>query len=225
MVTLTNVTKTYFDHSVLKGVNLQIKKGDFLYLIGGSGAGKSTFLRLLATEEAPSLGEVALFGYSLSRVTPSTLNSIRRAVGYIPQNIRLIPDLSVYDNISLSVALSGRKTQQWKIRSKIGELLELFSLTEKKDYLCKFLSGGEAQRVAIARALIRNPEMIIADEPTGAQDRNFTWLLMDLFQKANLKGTTVIVATHDREIVRRVRRPCVNLKDGRVVIGENSCTY
>ena len=194
-------------------------------MVGGSGAGKSSLLRLLATEEAVTRGTLSLFGYDLATASPTTLRAIRQSLGYIPQNIRLIPDLTVYDNIALSLSLAGRRAMSAEARIKLNELMERLGLVASRDKLAGALSGGEAQRVAVARALVRSPQLIIADEPTGAQDWDNTWSLMDLFLKANLTGTTVVVATHDREIVRRVRKRCAVLKNGRIEVEEALCIY
>jgi cell division transport system ATP-binding protein len=228
MVSLNSVSKSYFGQTkVLEQVNLEMKKGDFLYVVGGTGAGKSSLLRLLATEELPTSGSISLFGYNIATASSSTLRAIRQSLGHIPQNVRLIPDLSVYDNVALAVSLAGRRVIATQARGRINELLERLGLAEKREKLAAALSGGEAQRVAVARALARSPELIIADEPTGSQDRDFTWSLMDLFLKANVSGASVVVATHDREIVRRVRKRCAVLKDGRMQLEEGSaaCFY
>lgn len=226
MIILTGISKWYqANNKVLDQINLTLQKGDFLYVVGGSGAGKSSLLRLIATEELPSEGVISLFGYDLNRISQSTLRAIRQVIGYIPQDIRLIPDLTVFDNVALSLTLAGKRVLDHKHRERISELLMVLGLIAKKDVLCRRLSGGEAQRVAIARALARSPELIIADEPTGAQDRDFTWSLMELLVKTNTKGTTVIVATHDQEIVRRVRRRCALIKGGHVSFEENLCFF
>jgi cell division transport system ATP-binding protein len=226
MVSLTSVSKSYFGQArVLESANLELKKGDFLYVWGGTGAGKSSLLRLMATEEAPSSGAVSLFGYNLAQVSPGTLRAIRQSLGYVPQDVRLIPDLTVYDNIALSVSLAGRRALSGQYKERINELLTAIGLAGKRDKLACTLSGGEAQRVAIARALVRSPELLIADEPTGAQDKEFTWTLMDLFLKANLSGSTVVLATHDREIVRRVRKRCAVLRGGNLTLEDSVCIY
>jgi cell division transport system ATP-binding protein len=220
MIALNAVTKFYAGHTrmppVLDQLSLELRKGDFLYVIGGTGAGKSSLLRILATEESPSSGSISLFGYGLNAISPFTLRAIRQSVGYVPQDVRLIPDLSVAENVALSLSLAGRRALSSTSGNRIDELLHILGLSAKRDRPAGALSGGEAQRVAIARALVRSPELLIADEPTGAQDQDFTWLIMDLFLKANLSGTTVIIATHDRELVRRVRKPCALLKAGRL---------
>lgn len=226
MLSLSAVTKSYFGQgNVLDQVNLRLKKGDFLYLIGGSGAGKSTMLRILATEESPSAGKISLFGYDLNRVSPSTLRAIRQALGFIPQGIKLIPDLTVFDNVALSLSLAGARVMNGQTRTQIAELLERLGLIAKSKLLAANLSGGEAQRVAVARALVRSPELVIADEPTGAQDQHYTWTLMDLFHKANIAGATIVIATHDREIVRRVQKPCATLKGGRIAFEGVPCIF
>ena len=226
MIALKGVSKSYFGQAkVLDHINLDLKKGDFLYVVGGSGAGKSSFLRILATEEAPSSGMISLFGYNLNSASASQLQAIRQMMGYVPQNIKLISDLTVLDNVSLSLSLAGRRVLSRESKAKIDDLLERLGLQNKREKLAGALSGGEAQRVAIARALVRSPEIVIADEPTGAQDREFTWSVMDLFLKANAAGTTVILATHDREIVRRVRKRCAVLRGGHISFEEALCTY
>lgn len=214
MLKLVGVTKTFGDVNVLHQVHLELKRGDFIYLVGGSGAGKSTLLRMLATEETPSEGSVSVFGYDLSQVNDTTLQAIRRLVGYIPQKVRLIPDLTVGENIGLSLSIAGKRD----IKKRVIEILDRLNLAHKVNALAGGLSGGESQRVAVARALVRQPELIIADEPTGAQDHDNTWALMDLISKANLAGATTVLATHDREIVRRVRKRCAILKGGTLAI-------
>lgn len=224
MLSLRGVSKSYFGQpKVLDDIDLHLDKGDFLYVVGGSGVGKSSLLRMMATEEVPSLGVVSLFGYNIARVSPSTLRSIRRAVGYVPQGVQLIPDLSVYDNVALSVSLAGGRAKGIRVRQRVQEILERLGLIAKLNQPASVLSGGEAQRVAIARAVIREPEVLVADEPTGAQDRDYTWGLMDLFVKQNLKQTTVILATHNHDIVRRVPKKCALLKGGHMTIEDSRC--
>lgn len=227
MIQLRSVSKNYSGNtSVLDQISLELKKGDFLYVLGGSGAGKSSLLRMLATEEAPSSGTLALFGYALSQMTPATLQAIRRSLGYIPQNVRLLPDLSVEDNVALSLAVASTRALGNDARARIHDLLDKLGLSAMRSKPAGGLSGGEAQRVAIARALVRKPELIIADEPTGSQDKEFTWSVMDLLLRANLTGTTVVIATHDREIVQRVRKRCAVLRSGRLTFEEGAfCTF
>ena len=227
MLQLTHVSKYYHGQDrVLNDVSFELQKGEFMYVVGGSGAGKSSLLRMIATEEAPTSGSLSLFGYDIRTVSPATLRSIRQVLGFVPQDVRLIPDFSVADNVALSISLAGRSRMTAEVRGRIDEILERLGLADKRDKLASTLSGGEAQRVAMARALVRQPELIVADEPTGAQDRDFTWSMMDLFMGANAGGATVVVATHDREIVRRVRKKCAVLSGGRLAIEEaTACFY
>ena len=143
-------------------------------------------------------------------------------MGYVPQNVQLIPDLSVFDNVALSLSLANPRSHflSADARKKINESLDRLGIAAKRDRMARALSGGECQRVAVARAIVRAPELIIADEPTGAQDHDHTWSMMDLFVRANMGGATVLLATHDREIVRRIRKKCAVLKQGRLSIEE-----
>jgi cell division transport system ATP-binding protein len=226
MVNLVGVSKWYAGEThVLDHVTLTLKKGEFLYVVGGTGAGKSSLLRMLATQEQPSRGDLSLFGYNLNEIGTSSLRAIRRSLGYIPQDVKLVPDLTVFENVALSLTLAGKRMLSVSNRNKIHELLSRLGLETKRDKLATTLSGGEAQRVAAARALVRNPELIVADEPTGSQDRDFKWSLMDLFLKANQAGATVVLATHDREVVRRVRKRCAILRGGKVELEESPCSY
>jgi len=221
MITLKNVTKSYQNgHKVLDSVHIRLLTGEFLYVLGGSGAGKSTLLKLISSEESATRGKVELFGYDLDRVPPLTMKAIRRMVGYIPQQINLIEDLTVFENVHLSLKLASRGGSGTERKKKVELALEKLNLIHKKSRICRGLSGGEAQRVAIARAIVREPEIIIADEPTGAQDREHAWAIMDLLGAFSQTGKTVIVATHDPEITRRLQRKTATLKNGRVVIEE-----
>jgi cell division transport system ATP-binding protein len=218
MISLNAITKVYdgSHQKVLDGVSLDLNRGEFLYIVGGTGAGKTSLLKVIATDDSPNLGTVSLFGYDLGRISPSTLRTIRQAIGYVPQNIRLIGDLTVFENVELAASLTRGRLPSRQLKEKVVEVLQQVELFHLKDKLASKISGGEAQRVAIARALVRSPELIVADEPTGAQDRDQTWSLMDLFVKANLRGTTVVVATHDREMVRRIKKKCAIIQQGKV---------
>lgn len=225
MIQLQMLSKGYTERKkVLDQISLTLKKGEFVYVLGGTGAGKSTLLRMLATEELPSEGKLSLFGYDLARANGSTLQAIRRSIGYVPQNVRLISDFTVFENVALGVSLAGSRVLRTEVRSKIYELLDRLSLMNLRDTQACKLSGGEAQRVAIARALARSPELLIADEPTGAQDFQNTWNVMDLLQRANISGTTMVLATHDREIVRKLRKRCAILSHGKIMIEEALCS-
>jgi cell division transport system ATP-binding protein len=225
MIQLHALSKGYTDRRrVLDQISLEMNKGDFLYVLGGTGAGKSTLLRLLATEEENFQGKLSLFGYDLERARGATLQAIRRSIGYVPQNVRLIPDFTVFENVALGVSLAGSRVVRAEVRAKIYELLDRLQLMPLRDTAAARLSGGEAQRVAIARALARGPELLIADEPTGAQDFQNTWNVIDLLHRANIAGTTLVLATHDRDIVRKVRKRCAILSHGKIMIEEALCS-
>jgi cell division transport system ATP-binding protein len=225
MIRLERLTKGYTERkTVLDQVSLELNKGDFLYVLGGTGAGKSTLLRMLATEEAPTSGVLSLFGYDVTKANSSTLQAIRRSIGYVPQDVRLIPDFTVFENVSLGVSLAGSRVAKADARAKIYELLDRLQLMNMRDAPASRLSGGEAQRVAIARALARSPELLIVDEPTGAQDFQNTWNVMDHLHRCNISGTTLVLATHDREIVRKLRKRCAILSHGKIMIEEALCT-
>jgi cell division transport system ATP-binding protein len=226
VIALKHVSRWYSHSSkVLDHVELDLKKGEFLYVIGGTGTGKSTLLRMLSTEENPSAGSIALFGYDLETASKGTLRSIRQAIAHIPQKVELIGDLSVYENVALASQLAGARTGGQTARAKISEVLDRLGLGHKKDARADCLSGGESQRVAIAQALARKPELILADEPTGAQDPDSAWGILDLLLKENLGGATVVVATHDREMVRKVRKKTALLKGGRILVEDSSCRF
>ena len=242
MISLTGIYKQYpFSFSgagtngarnpyVLENVNHSIQQGEFVYVIGDSGAGKSTLLKMLYGEERPNRGMVEIMGQDMGRVNDGTLQALRRRIGVIFQDLRLIDELPVYDNVALSLEAAGEAVSaglkgrgSWK--KACSDVLHAVGLMSVAKKIVSTLSGGERQRVAAARALIRQPEILIADEPTGALDRDHTWSLMDLFQKLHLRGTTVILATHDREIVRRVRRRSCILKSGKLVVEDGVCIF
>lgn len=232
IIVLNGVSKIYegVNSPVLENVSLKIHRGDFLYVVGDSGAGKTTLLKMLYGEEMPTRGEVRVLDQPLAQASESKLQSIRQRMGVIFQDLKLISDLTVYDNVALAIDTSrgvGRIAQLFKsalaANRAIEEALALTDMGKHARKKVRDLSGGERQRVAAARALVRQPEILIADEPTGSLDRDHTWSLMDLFQKLHLRGTTVLVATHDREIVRRARRRSCVLKNGKLVVEEGLC--
>ena len=199
----------------LRDLTLTIDKGEFLFLTGPSGAGKSTFLRLLLREDLPTDGELRVSGRSLSELAPSQVQAYRRTVGFVFQNFRLIPRFTVFQNVSfvlrvLGVSLSVQQRKTFQVLKWVG-------LQHRMNALPEELSGGEQQRVAIARALVNDPQLVLADEPTGNLDPDLSLEIMNLFREINARGTTVVVATHDRELIRRVGRRAVTLDHGNVV--------
>lgn len=213
LLKVENLSKAYAPGEIVwQNVNFELKSGEFLYILGGSGAGKSSLLRTVASFEQPTDGSVLCMGVNLKKSTQSDLERIRKKISFIPQNLGLIPDLTVQDHIDMSqLALSSSERVDESVFKTTLQTLGLKGRLKKK---VGELSGGERQRVAILRALCKRADLLIADEPTGAQDFEMTWKLMDMFVKLNLAGTTVLLATHDLEMVRRLRKRCAILKDG-----------
>ncbi len=221
LLKVENLSKAYAPGDfVWQNVNFDLGRGDFLYILGGSGAGKSSLLRTLSSLESPSGGQVLFHGQDLARMGNSSLEKLRQRMAFIPQNLGLIPDLTLRDHLAMS-RLPLPKEDLTDEKTMEG-FLQLMGLSKKLDKKVGTLSGGERQRVAILRALSRRAEILIADEPTGAQDFEMTWKLMDLFVKLNLTGVTLLLATHDLEMVRRLRKRCAILKDGGFRVEERS---
>ena len=198
----------------LRDLTLSIDKGEFLFLTGASGAGKSTLLRLLLREELPSEGQLKVAGRALSDLSVQEVQSYRRSVGFVFQDFRLIPRFTVFQNVAfvmrvLGVDLATRQRKTFQVLKWVG-------LQHRMNALPEELSGGEQQRVAIARALVNDPQIVLADEPTGNLDPDLSLDIMNLFREINARGTTVLVATHDREMIRRVGRRAITLDHGRL---------
>ena len=201
----------------LHNLTLAVGKGEFLFLTGPSGAGKSTLLRLLLRQEAPSGGQLIVGGRSLAKMTASQVQAYRRTVGFVFQDFKLIPTLTVYENITFVPRVLGQGLAIQ--RRKAFQVLKWVGLQHRMNAFPLELSGGEQQRVAVARALINDPALVLADEPTGNLDPDLALDIMNLFREINARGTTVLVATHDRELIRRVGRRTVTLEQGRIVEG------
>ena len=201
----------------LRDVSLFVDKGEFVFLTGPSGAGKSTLLRLLLRQELPTEGAVRVAGRDLSKLTSSQAQAYRRAVGFVFQDFKLIPTKTVLDNVGLVPRVLGATSVQQQRRT--FQVLKWLGLQHRMNAYPLELSGGEQQRVAIARALVNEPALILADEPTGNLDPDLSLEIMNLFRDINARGTTVLVATHDRELIRRVARRTITLDHGRVVEG------
>jgi len=199
----------------LRDLSLTIDKGEFMFLTGPSGAGKSTFLRLLLREELPSEGDLKVLGRDLQSLRPAQVQAFRRTVGFVFQDFRLIPRFSVFQNVAFVMRVLGLPlaTQQ----RKTFQVLKWVGLQHRMNSFPEELSGGEQQRVAIARALVNDPQLVLADEPTGNLDPDLSLEIMNLFREINARGTTVVVATHDRELIRRVGRRSITLDHGKIV--------
>ena len=199
----------------LRNLSLTIDKGEFLFLTGPSGAGKSTFLRLLLRQDLPSEGRLSVSGRNLSELTSWQVQSYRRSIGFVFQDFRLIPRFTVFQNVAFVMRVLG--VPQTIQHRKTFQVLKWVGLQHRMNALPEELSGGEQQRVAVARALVNDPQLVLADEPTGNLDPDLSLEIMNLFRETNARGTTVVVATHDRELIRRVGRRTLSLDHGSVV--------
>ena len=216
MIEFTDVTKSYtVGTHALKGVSMQIEDGEFVYLVGPSGSGKSTIIKLITGELKPTSGTVHVNGYSLERIRKRELPFMRRTVGVVFQDFRLIQDMTVYENVAFAMRVIGAKASE--IKERVPYVLELVGLETKSRRHPKELSGGEQQRLAIARALVNNPSTIIADEPTGNLDPAKSLEIMSLLQEINNLGTTMLVVTHAKELVERFHKRVIAIDDGLIV--------
>lgn len=216
MIRLSDVVKEYESGTTaLKGISLRIEDGEFVFLVGPSGSGKSTIIKLLTGEIVPTSGQIAVNGFSLTNIAERQIPLLRRSVGVIFQDFRLIEKKTVYENLGFAMRAVGSSPRE--IKKRIPYVLELVGLEEKTDRYPNELSGGEQQRVAIARALINNPSTIIADEPTGNLDPARSLEIMSLLEKINDMGTTILVVTHERELVNRFGKRVVAIESGRII--------
>jgi cell division transport system ATP-binding protein len=224
IISFHHVWKTYPNGTdALRDVNLTVPDGDFLFLVGASGAGKSSLIRLLIREEKPSRGQLFVDGHELGRLRRRTLPHFRRKVGLVFQDFKLLPRMTIEENVAFALHTVGEARSV--IADRTSDALETVGLRGKKRcYPCE-LSGGEQQRVAIARALVHQPRLFIADEPTGNLDPGTAWDIMDLFLQINEAGVTVVMATHNREIVDATRRRVVALEHGQIVRDARHGTY
>jgi cell division transport system ATP-binding protein len=216
MIRLENVTKEYKGSTVaLRDVSVDLAKGEFVFLVGPSGSGKSTFLRLLTKEEEPESGHIWVAGKDIAQLSHWKIPYLRRNIGCVFQDFRLLPNKSVAENVAFALEVIGRPRHV--VDSQVPQILELVGLSKKMGNLPHELSGGEQQRVAIARAFVNRPLILLADEPTGNLDPNTTIGIMRLLDRINRTGTTVVMATHDQSIVDSMRRRVIELDRGTVV--------
>ena len=225
MIRFDNVTKTYPQQSrpALNDVSLEVDKGEFVFLVGASGSGKSTFLRLALREEKPTQGRIYVAGKDLAKLSPWKVPGLRRQVGTVFQDFRLLPNKTVFQNVAFAMEVIGRPRSQ--IAKVVPEVLELVGLSDKAARLPGELSGGEQQRVAIARAFVNRPIVLLADEPTGNLDPTTSVGIMRLLDRINRTGTTVVMATHDAQIVDSMRRRVIELEGGKVVRDQSRGVY
>ena len=216
MIEFTDVVKSYTKgNTALNGVSMQIEDGEFVFLVGPSGSGKSTIIKMITGELKPTSGSVHVNGYSLDHIRKREIPYLRRTVGVVFQDFRLIPNMTVYDNVAFAMRVIGARERE--IRERVPYVLELVGMNDKSRRHPTELSGGEQQRVAIARALVNNPSTIIADEPTGNLDPARSLEIMNLLQEINNLGTTVLVVTHEMDLVQRFGKRVIAIDDGLII--------
>ena len=216
MIRFEHVSKTYKNGTpALKDINLDIEKGEFVFLVGASGSGKTTFLRLLLREELPDSGRILEAGRDIGKLSKWRVPYLRRNIGCVFQDFRLLPNKTVFENVAFALEVIGRPRST--VESQVPQILELVGLSEKSKNLPSELSGGEQQRVAVARAFVNRPLILLADEPTGNLDPTNSESIMALLERINRTGTTVVMATHDKALVDRMRRRVIELDRGEMV--------
>lgn len=224
MIKFLGVSKTFKNGCVaLRDIDLEVKKGEFVFLIGPSGAGKTTLFKVLYGEETPDNGEVRFEEESVHELSRTELALSRRRIGVVFQDFRLLASSSVFENVALTLEVLA--VPEAEVEERVQKTLRLVGLSEKEKDFPWQLSGGERQRVALARALVGNPDLVLADEPTAEVDPATTWNIMEILEKINKKGTTVIVATHDSEIVNSLKKRVLKIEAGRLVADEKRGTY
>lgn len=224
MITLRGVSKIYPPNTVaLKGVNFSIKPGEFVSIVGQSGTGKSTIMKLLIAEERPTKGQVEISGWDVTRIKAGEIPVLRRQIGVVFQDLKLLPNMTAYENVAFALQVVGALPE--RIREVVPQVLKVVGLEDKVQRYPVQLSGGEAQRVVIARALVHRPKIFLADEPTGNLDALNTREIIDILTKINSFGTTVVLVTHNREVVNQLRRRVITLDHGEIVSDQESGKY
>ena len=224
MIELKEVTKEYSKGiAALNGINLRIEQGEFVFVVGDSGSGKSTLIRLLMKEIEPTSGTIIVNGQNLNRMKHRQIPQYRRGICVVFQDFRLLKDRNIYENIAFAQRVTEKSTRV--IKKKVPAALSLVGLAQKYKAFPKELSGGEQQRVAIARAVVNEPAILLADEPTGNLDPTNSWEIMKLLEEANERGTTVLVVTHNQEIVNEMKKRVITMKKGVIVSDEQEGGY
>lgn len=216
VIEFRNVSISYENRPILMDVNFELGNGEFSYLIGHTGAGKSSFLKLIYRDVLPDYGDIHVAGYNVPRLKKRQVPLLRRKLGIVFQDFQLLPDRNVYDNVAFSMEVTSAKRRF--IKQRVLEVLSMVGLSHKRQNMPDDLSGGEQQRVVIARALVNEPKIMLADEPTGNLDPEASSSIMELFQKINDKGTAVLMVTHDYDLVKRYTHKTLKLHDGKIMI-------
>lgn len=224
MIKMNHVTKIYSNGvKALDNIDIEIQKSEFVFLVGPTGAGKTTFLRMILREESPNEGQVVIDGRNIEKLPSSKIPYLRRNIGVVFQDFKLLKSRTVFDNVAFALRVMGFSGSI--IKKQVLRTLDLVGLAHKKNMYPLELSGGEQQRVCIARSLVNNPAILLTDEPTGNLDPDISWEIMKVLLEINMHGTTVLVATHDKNIVNRLRKRVVALVDGRITKDENRGMY
>jgi cell division transport system ATP-binding protein len=224
MILMNDIYKTYANGvTALNGVNVDIKQGEFVYIVGPSGAGKSTFIKLIFREVKPTSGKIIVGDMDLSELKERKIPYLRRNIGVVYQDFKLLPKLSVYENIAFALEVIEESPKN--IRNRVMEVLDQVGLKNKARSYPNELSGGEQQRVSIARAIVNRANIVIADEPTGNLDPETSWDIMKVFEEINASGTTIIMATHSKEIVNTIKKRVIAIEDGLIVRDEHRGDY
>ena len=224
MLIMNDVSKVYPGGSVaLQDVNVHIEPGEFVFVVGPSGAGKSTFIKMLFREVLPTTGSIFVNGMDILALSPKEIPFMRRQLGIIFQDYRLLPDRTVFENVAF--AMQVIEAPHRKIRRQVNNVLDLVGLRHRSNAYPNELSGGEQQRIAIARAIVNDPVFVIADEPTGNLDPETSWDIMEIFKEINSAGTTIVMATHDKEVVDAMGKRVIAIEHGRIVRDEKEGVY
>lgn len=224
MIQMKNVYKKYPNGIVaLNGMNVEIKQGEFVYIVGPSGAGKSTFIKMMYREERPTSGQMLVNGVDLAKIKRKNIPLLRRQIGVVFQDFKLLPRLNVYENVAFALEVIEEKPEV--IRKRVLEVLDLVGLKHKARMFPRELSGGEQQRISVARSIVNTPKVVIADEPTGNLDPETSWDIMNLFERINASGTTILMATHNREIVNTMRHRVIAIEGGLIARDEAGGDY
>ncbi len=223
MIEFIHVTKKYGERPAVSDLSFFIDRNEFVTLVGPSGSGKSTLIKLLIAEEKPTVGQIVVAGRDITTLSSHELPYYRRKIGVVFQEYRLLPHKTIYENVAFALEVSNATNQE--IKAEVPKVLELVGLVDKMNSMPSQLSGGERQRVSIARALVNEPKLLIADEPTGNLDPINTWEIIDLLFKINKKGTLVVLATHDKEVVDALKKRVITLRDGKIVADQAKGKY
>jgi cell division transport system ATP-binding protein len=214
MITFTDISRVYENHAAVKDINFSVNKGELVFVTGPSGAGKTTLLKLVYLAERPDTGNIIIAGYNTATLKENSIPFLRRNIGVVFQDFKLLPNKTVYDNIALALRIRGM--QEGEIKNMVYNALRLVNLRHKTESYPLTLSGGEQQRVTIARAIVDEPTVLLADEPTGNLDSDNAKSIMDIFREINAKGTTIMIATHNRDLFRNTGLRVLKLLDGKL---------